>query len=310
MRTPASSRAVEHAGRHGGRPVAGAAGAGRRGVAGRGLADRRHHASAVVGRVELEAGHLQRHGAASPGEHLERERRTGHVLLDHDLVTAALQLAPRGVQLGRVVGDDHALAAAGRARLDHGREAAGRPVARPRDAELGEQAPRGQLGRRHAVRVEVEQQRHVPRRDALGEPRQRGLVLAGRQHGVAGGDEAARARLVGGHVGDHVHVGEAGGRRRLAPVHQHRLPAGLGGQIGGLRALQLAADDQEAHAVSSGTAADSAAIRSRYSSTPAGTQPQPGRGAAARRARCGSPRRCPAPPARRRRAPRWAARWT
>ena len=58
-------------------------GAGGRRPSGPGLPHRRHDALAVVGRVEFQAGDLQRDGVAAPGEHLERQRRSGDVLLDH-----------------------------------------------------------------------------------------------------------------------------------------------------------------------------------------------------------------------------------
>ena len=69
-----------------------------------GLSDRRDDALAVVGGVELEPGDLQRHGAAAPGEHLERERRAGDVLLDDRPRGRRRSSAARaGRQLGLVV---------------------------------------------------------------------------------------------------------------------------------------------------------------------------------------------------------------
>ena len=282
-RTDAASKASSTPAATAALPVAGAAGAGARSPPGR-LAHGRDDAPAVVGRVELETGDLERYGAAAPGEHLQRERRAGHVLLDHHVVAAALQLAPRRGQPGLVVHHGDALAAARGAGLDHRGEPALRPVQRARHVQLGEQPPRGQLGRGDAVGVEVEQQRHTPGRHPLGQPGQRRLVLERRQHGVAARHEIAEEALVGGHVHDDVAIREAGARgapragpRAPSPSRpcrrgtRPRCPAACRRRSGGARAHR---------APERRPAPRRAAMRARYSSTPAGRRP--------RRSRCGS----------------------
>ena len=221
---------------------------GRRRRAGRALADRRDDPLAVVAFVELEARDLQRHGASVPAEHLERERRAGHVLLDDDLVAGRLERARASSQSLLVAHDPHALAAAGRAGLDHEREPALGPRARTRHVEALEQRVGGELGRRDGVRLRVEQQRHVPGRHVRGEPGEGRVVLAGGEHRVAGAQDGAAATFVGGHVHDDVTVGEARRRRGLATVDEHRLVPGLGGEVRRLDALELAADDRQSHA--------------------------------------------------------------
>ncbi len=209
---------------------------------------RRDDALAVVDLVELQTGRLQGHSRATPAQHLERQRRPGHVLLDDGLVPGRAQRADGGGDL--LLAPDHAdaLAAAGRVRLDHSRQTAGRPGARKRHPKVGEQPPGGALGLGHPVRVQIEEERHVPRRHTRRQPLERVEVLAGRQHGVTGPHEGAGERLVGGDVGDHVAVGKARRRRSRAAVDEDGLEAGEGGKVARLRALQFAADDQQLHA--------------------------------------------------------------
>ena len=212
-----------------------------------GLADRGDDTPAVVAGVELEPGDLQGHGVAVPAEHLERERRAGDVLLDYGVVPLGLERGARRGELMLVGGEPHALAAARGAGLDDHRERTAGPRYRSRHIKPREELVRGELGGGHRIRGEVEEQRYVPTRHVRVEPGERGVVLAGGQHGVAGVQHGAAPRLVGGHVHDHVDVGEAGGRRCLATVDQDRLVPRLGGEVDGLRPLQLAADDRQPH---------------------------------------------------------------